>query len=247
MRSFIRFPRLHNRRRKAVAKSSDAAETDSRSRSCLSLLQAVERQVELQHIDMRLADDAEETAGGIASTSWRTCASGRPRALATRGTWNSAPAGVMSGSSPLAEVVTRSTGTGVSGFRRPVARRRPSPGRPAPSTSGRGSSRPNWRHCRAPARSWSHRSGRCRSWPRARPWKYSSAVKFCPISAEPMILPSRLDQAAIGLMREDEPGDAGHRERIGEPGDDRHGDDHHDGRADLLQHGAGLLRPGRWR
>ena len=39
-----------------------------------------------------------------------------PRALATRGTWNSAPAGVMSGSSPLAEVVTRSTGTGVRGF-----------------------------------------------------------------------------------------------------------------------------------
>ena len=36
--------------------------------------------------------------------------------MATRGTWNSAPAGVMSGSRPLAEVVTRSTGTGVDGF-----------------------------------------------------------------------------------------------------------------------------------
>ena len=38
----------------------------------------------------------------FASTSWRTCCSVRPRALATRGTWNRAPAGVMSGSRPLA-------------------------------------------------------------------------------------------------------------------------------------------------
>ena len=36
--------------------------------------------------------------------------------LAMRGTWKAAPAGVMSGSSPLAEVVTRSTGTGADGF-----------------------------------------------------------------------------------------------------------------------------------
>src|ERR1700739_642060 len=38
------------------------------------------------------------------------------RALATRGTWNSAASGEMSGSSPLAEVVTRSTGTDADGF-----------------------------------------------------------------------------------------------------------------------------------
>ena len=38
------------------------------------------------------------------------------RALATRGTWNSAPSGEISGSSPLAEVVTRSTGTDAEGF-----------------------------------------------------------------------------------------------------------------------------------
>ena len=50
------------------------------------------------------------------STSCRTWSSGNPRALATRGTWNSAPAGVMSGSSPLADVVTRSDGIGVLGF-----------------------------------------------------------------------------------------------------------------------------------
>ena len=50
------------------------------------------------------------------STSCRTLSSVRPRAFATRGTWNSAPAGVMSGSSPLAEVVTRSAGIGAFGF-----------------------------------------------------------------------------------------------------------------------------------
>src|SRR5579864_2659430 len=38
------------------------------------------------------------------------------RSLATRGIWNSAPAGVMCGSSPEPEVVTRSTGTGLPGF-----------------------------------------------------------------------------------------------------------------------------------
>ena len=43
---------------------------------------------------------------------------GKPRALATRGTWKWAAAGVMCGSRPLADVVTRSTG---------IVRRRGSP------------------------------------------------------------------------------------------------------------------------
>ena len=42
--------------------------------------------------------------------------SGRLRALATRGTWKSAASGEMCGSRPLAEVVTRSIGTGADGF-----------------------------------------------------------------------------------------------------------------------------------
>ena len=46
----------------------------------------------------------------------RTCCSVIPRAFAMRGAWNSAAAGVMSGSSPDAEVVTKSTGTGCPGF-----------------------------------------------------------------------------------------------------------------------------------
>ena len=46
----------------------------------------------------------------------RTCLRSSPRSRAIRGTWNSAAAGVMSGSRPEAEVVTRSMGTGCPGF-----------------------------------------------------------------------------------------------------------------------------------
>ena len=38
------------------------------------------------------------------------------RAFATRGTWNKAASGEMSGSRPLPEVVTRSIGTAPEGF-----------------------------------------------------------------------------------------------------------------------------------
>ena len=66
--------------------------------------QRIQRQVELQHVDMRLADDAEQRLGDMRHRpAGGPASSGRPRALATRGTWNSAPAGVMSGSRPLAE------------------------------------------------------------------------------------------------------------------------------------------------
>ena len=44
------------------------------------------------------------------ATSARTCAVGRPRAFATRSTWNKAASGLTWGSSPEAEVVTRSAG-----------------------------------------------------------------------------------------------------------------------------------------
>src|SRR5262249_7854922 len=47
----------------------------------------------------------------ISATKERIFSGGRLRAAAIRGIWNAAAAGVMSGSSPLAEVVTRSTGT----------------------------------------------------------------------------------------------------------------------------------------
>src|SRR5262249_788332 len=49
------------------------------------------------------------------STSWRTRSSGMLRAFATRGTWKSAAAGEICGSSPPPEVVTRSMGTAAEG------------------------------------------------------------------------------------------------------------------------------------
>src|ERR1700738_4356630 len=52
----------------------------------------------------------------FSTTNWRTRSSGIFRALATRGTWNSAPSGEISGSRPLADVVTRSWGTGTEEF-----------------------------------------------------------------------------------------------------------------------------------
>src|SRR5262249_11369678 len=52
------------------------------------------------------------------STRRRISASAAPRSRATRGTWNSAAAGLTCGSSPDADDVTRSIGTGASGFSR---------------------------------------------------------------------------------------------------------------------------------
>ena len=73
---------------------------------------AVEREVQLEHVDARLAEDAERAARACsASTSARTVSTGMPRALATRASWYSAAATLMSGSSPLPDAVTRSTGT----------------------------------------------------------------------------------------------------------------------------------------
>ncbi len=50
------------------------------------------------------------------ATSARTWSAVMPRACATRATWYSAASGLMSGSSPEAEVVTRSTGIGAFPF-----------------------------------------------------------------------------------------------------------------------------------
>src|SRR3569623_1240891 len=45
-----------------------------------------------------------------------------------------------------------------------------------------------------------------------------------------------LEQAPLRLVREQDAGDAGHRQRIDEAGDDRQGDDKHDGGTDFLEH-----------
>src|SRR5439155_25682257 len=51
-----------------------------------------------------------------ASTTRRRSASPMTRSLATRGTWNSAAAGLRCGSRPDADEVTKSIGTGADGF-----------------------------------------------------------------------------------------------------------------------------------
>ncbi len=51
-------------------------------------------------------------------------------------------------------------------------------------------------------------------------------------------LAARRDEAAIGLVREEELGEAGHAERIGEPGEERHENEEEDGGADLADHGV---------
>ena len=88
---------------------------------------AVEGEVELEHVDARLAEEAEHAALGVVVDELRDRRLvGRPRAAATRATCRSAYAGLMCGSSPEPLAVTR--------VRRDVgrvdavARRRPPPG-----------------------------------------------------------------------------------------------------------------------
>ena len=82
-----------------------------------STTSGVEREIELEHIDARLAQQAERAAFDLAFDQCAdTLLPAGLRALATRGTWKSAASGEMSGSRPLPEVVTRSTGTGADGF-----------------------------------------------------------------------------------------------------------------------------------
>ena len=80
-------------------------------------LQRVEREVEREHIDARLAEQAERAALDLALDQ---CADARLRAA--RAPWRPAAPGTarasgeISGSRPLPDVVTRSTGTAADGF-----------------------------------------------------------------------------------------------------------------------------------
>ena len=153
----------------------------------------VQREVERQHVDARLAEEAERAALDLARRRGRAAGPrGRPRALATRGTWNRAASGEMCGSRPEPLVVTRSTGTGAAGFSAfSAVEVAPSRARPAPRWSGRGWSPTSWRRCRAPAPSSWHRPGRRPWWPRAGRGSSASLVKAWPIRPEPTTVPSR--------------------------------------------------------
>ena len=89
---------------------------------CHGDFSSIQRQIQPQNIDPRLADECRTGGRSIEARPGRAPArSGRPRALATRR--RPAPArsaGEMSGSRPEAEVVTASAGTGpAAGLRAP--------------------------------------------------------------------------------------------------------------------------------
>ena len=76
-----------------------------------SARQGVEREVELQHVDARLAEEPEVPClnPGLHQAAHLGCSS-RPRAAATRSTCSSAYAGLMCGSRPEPDAVTASAG-----------------------------------------------------------------------------------------------------------------------------------------
>jgi hypothetical protein len=70
----------------------------------------VQRRVEQEDVDARLAEEAPAAAARHAARPGRTWSDGIPRAAATRATWNAAASGLMCGSTPLADAKTRSAG-----------------------------------------------------------------------------------------------------------------------------------------
>ena len=123
----------------------------------------------------------ELAALGVRGDQRATVRGGRGRARARRGgTWQCAAAGLMCGSSPLPEAVTRSTGIGrvvvrVGGAR--ARRRAPSPRRPAPGWAG-----PRFEPDDAAAL---YASGAVAE---SRPQKYFGSSNGWPMSAEPTTL-----------------------------------------------------------
>ncbi len=75
-------------------------------------MRGVERQIELQHIDSGFAQKPELAPFGVFRHQFAHDIGLRLRTRATRASWYSAAAGLMCGSRPLADAVTRSTGTG---------------------------------------------------------------------------------------------------------------------------------------
>ena len=62
----------------------------------------VERQIQLEHVDARAAEQPERRPFGVGRTSARTARDRAPRARATRATWISAASGGMCGIHPAA-------------------------------------------------------------------------------------------------------------------------------------------------
>ena len=127
----------------------------------------------------------------FSSTSWRMRSSGRLRALAILGTWNSAAPGEMCGSRPLADVVTRSDGTGAEGFSFFRASMSPCTRSISALLEGPRFDPPEFAALYGAATVLVASLGSGAVVADGRPWKYLSAVKAWPISSEPTTLPSR--------------------------------------------------------
>ena len=76
----------------------------------------VQIQVELEHIDTSFTKEAELAFFEMGKHQRLQLIGADPRAFATRGIWNSAEAGEMSGSRPEPEEVTMSEGMASPGF-----------------------------------------------------------------------------------------------------------------------------------
>ena len=117
--------------------------------------------------------------------------SGRLRALAMRGTWNSAASGEMCGSRPLADVVTRSAGTGAAGFSFFSASMSPCTRSMSALLEGPRFEPPEFAALYGAGMVLVASLGSGAVVADGRPWKYLSLVNTWPISSEPTTLPSR--------------------------------------------------------
>ena len=201
-------------------------------------LQAIEREVELKHVDPRLAQKSEGAALNLGIHQRIDPLHRRPRALATRGTWKQAASGEISGSSPL-----RRGGHQIDRHRRRrilflqrvhiALERSASALLVGPQIRAHGVDGVIWR---VHGLGGVLRVGRIG---RRRPaWKYLSPAKTCPISAEPTTLPSLRSGCPCAWRGKMTSRDAGHGERIGQAGDRRQQHENDDGRTDFFQHGA---------
>ena len=153
--------------------------------------QMVEREIELQVRSRAARRRARNRRPSVLSTtSWRTRSSGRLRALAIRGTWKSAASGEMCGSRPMAEVVTRSCGTGAFGFSFFNVSMSPCTRSISALLDGPRFDPPEFAALYGAATVLVESLGSGAVVADGRPWKYLSSVNTWPISAEPTTLPS---------------------------------------------------------
>ena len=184
-------------------------------KACPQRTRAVEREVQLEHVRRRARRGSRASVRRCArATRASTSATGRPRARATRAAWMRAFATEMSGSSPEPEAVTASTGTASLGREAVLAPVRVGRAR-GPSRRSAGFVGPE---VRGRAR---HRVVAVASSRRAAGGSSAAPANALADQAGADDLAVPLDERAVRAAREDELGDAGDDERVGEAGEQR--------------------------